>query len=303
MAASDSRDSGSQHSESSESDPGSPPYGLPSHGPRVSRRKVLVSVGGSLVVLVVGGTVWRSADQGVFSTGQGPAYQPWYDWRSAIGRPVDLIRAAILAANPHDSQPWLFHDTDTHIDLFADTRRNIGLADPFLSELHIGLGCALENLVLAAPANGYAPRVTLFPDAMDATKIATVDLQPSASSASALYQAIPHRHTNRYPYDTHHPVGQTTVDALSALNTDPQVQVLWVAAATAGQQLGKLMVEAAHAFVADKPLVQDDDRWYRATWQDVQRYRDGITLDAAGLPDLPPRLGQDLAARLPCAAT
>jgi len=118
-----------------------------------------------------------------------------------------------------------------------------------------------------------------------------------------LYQAIPHRHTNRYPYDTHHPVGQTTVDALSALNTDPQVQVLWVAAATAGQQLGKLMVEAAHAFVADKPLVQDDDRWYRATWQDVQRYRDGITLDAAGLPDLPPRLGQDLAARLPCAAT
>jgi len=72
------------------------------------------------------------------------------------------------------------------------------------------------------------------------------------------------------------------------------VRALWVTDATAGRQLGHLMVEAAHAFVADQPLVQDDDRWYRATWQDVQRYRDGITLDAAGLPDLTRAVGKIL---------
>jgi hypothetical protein len=70
--------------------------------------------------------------------------------------------------------------------------------------------------------------------------------------------------------------------------------VFWVTDVSARQHLGKLMVDAAHAFVADKPLVADDDRWYRATWQDVQRYRDGITLDAAGLPDLTRALGKIL---------
>jgi hypothetical protein len=39
---------------------------------------------------------------------------------------------------------------------------------------------------------------------------------------------------------------------------------------------------------------QDDNRWYRATWQEVQRSRDGITLDAAGLPDLTRVLGKIL---------
>ncbi len=72
--------------------------------------------------------------------------------------PVNLVRAAILAANPHNSQPWLFHVTRTQIDLYADLQRNIGTVDPFLREMHLGLGCALENLLVAAPANGYTPR-------------------------------------------------------------------------------------------------------------------------------------------------
>jgi hypothetical protein len=260
----------------------------------LSRRKVLALAGTGTLALVVGGGIWRAADQGVLSTGEGPAYELWYDWRSAKPGPLNLVRAAILAANPHDSQPWLFHVTDTRIELYADTGRRIGLADPFLSELHIGLGCALENLLLAAPANGFTPQLTVFPDSTDATHVARVDLVPGPTSSSDLYQAVPHRHTNRYPYDTHRPVAQATLDALGALNTDSMVQVFWVTDVSARQHLGNLMVQAAQAFVADKRLVQDDDRWFRATWQDVQRYRDGITLDAAGLPDLTRALGKIL---------
>src|SRR5579864_8365958 len=125
----------------------SPPPGAPRT--KLSRRKVLALAGGGTLVLVVGGGVWRAADQGVFSTGEGPAYEPWDDWRTATRGPVNLVRAAILAANPHNSQPWLFHVTQTQIDLYADFQRNIGAIDPFLREMHIGLGCALENLLLA----------------------------------------------------------------------------------------------------------------------------------------------------------
>jgi hypothetical protein len=42
----------------------------------------------------------------------------------------------------------------TRIELFADVRRNLGAFDPYLREMHIGLGCALENMTRAAGAYG-----------------------------------------------------------------------------------------------------------------------------------------------------
>src|ERR1700681_4947721 len=148
---------------------------------KLSRRKVIALAGSGTLVLVAGGGVWRAADQGVFSTGQGSAYRPWDDWRMPTRGPLNLVRAAILAANPHNSQPWLFHVTQTQIDLFSDRRRNLGTVDPFLIEMHIGLGCALENLELSAAANGYTTQVTLLPDASDETLIARIGLAPGSA--------------------------------------------------------------------------------------------------------------------------
>lgn len=166
---------------------------------KFSRRRALALAGAGTLVLVGGGGVWRAADQGVFSTGEGPAYEPWDDWRTATKGPLDLVRAAILAANPHNSQPWLFQVSQTQIDLLADRRRNLGTVDPFLREMHIGLGCALENLLLAAAANGYITQVTLLPNASDESDVARIDLEPGSTPVSDLYSMIPQRHTNRYP--------------------------------------------------------------------------------------------------------
>jgi hypothetical protein len=33
--------------------------------------------------------------------------------------PLALVSAAILAANPHNTQPWLFQVSDSRIDLIA----------------------------------------------------------------------------------------------------------------------------------------------------------------------------------------
>src|ERR1700694_125045 len=242
---------------------------------KLSRRKALALAGTGTLVLVVGGGVWRAADQGVFSTGEGPAYEAWDDWRTASRGPLDLVRSAILAANPHNTQPWLFQVTPSQINLFADRRRNIGAVDPFLREMHIGLGCALENLLLAASANGYTTQVSLLPDASDETWVARVDLALGPTMIPDLYPLIPQRHTNRYPYDTGRPVTGATLDGLSALNDDPEVRVFWFASAPMRKQVADLLVEAARALVADKTQDGDSARWYRATWQDLQQYRDG----------------------------
>ena len=55
-----------------------------------------------------------------------------------------------------------FASRSSGIELYADTTRNTGALDPYRREQHIALGCASENLMLAADANGYNASATRF---------------------------------------------------------------------------------------------------------------------------------------------
>ena len=122
------------------------------------QRRSFLKGAGAVTVVVVGSGVWRAYDQGVFSVGEGPAYEPWKDWRkNSNAGTLALVRAAILAASPHNAQPWLFKVMNSSIELYIDTKRNVGALDPYLREEHIGMGCALENLMLAAAAMATRP--------------------------------------------------------------------------------------------------------------------------------------------------
>src|ERR1700722_9003813 len=90
------------------------------------------------------------------------AYEPWRSWRAdGVQSPMTVVHAAILAANAHDTQPWRFQIGSDRIDVYADTERHLGAMDPFRREMHLSLGCALENAVLIARSMGYAANVEI----------------------------------------------------------------------------------------------------------------------------------------------
>jgi len=251
----------------------------------VSRRTVLQFLGlGAGVVAVAGATglTWRAVDGGVFATGTGPAYAAWDEADPTGQDPLSLVRAAILAANAHNTQPWLFTVSGDRIELFADLTRTIGAMDPLLREMHLSLGCALENLVLAGPPSGLTANVALLPDPADATHIATITLTPTTPSRSPLFDAITARHTNRGAYDTSRPVSSRQLDALGALLDVPGTEVVWFTTDEQKRAFGDLTVRATEAIIADPQQAADDYRWYRTDWQDIQELKDGITIDPSG---------------------
>ena len=264
---------------------------------RPSRRQFLkaAGLGGAAIGMSgLGVASWRASTQGVFAAGSGPAYAAWSDWDQGSG-PMTLVRAAILSANPHNSQPWRFGISASAIDMFVDPSRNMGNMDPYLREQHIGLGCSLENLLIAAQAKGYAPRLTVLPDAADAALVAHVDLNPGTVSGLALYQAIPKRHTHRAPFDTTRSLPQSTLSALDQEVADIQgAAIVWITSATEMRQVGQLIVEAAQAISADHDQSVDSFRWWRDSWSDIQTYKDGMTIDADGLSPLITALGKIL---------
>ncbi|HZA71337.1 MAG TPA: hypothetical protein VE476_00330 [Propionibacteriaceae bacterium] len=243
---------------------------------------------GAITVVAGGGLAWRVVDQGVLTPGSGPAYQAWSAKLTGDG-PLSLVRAAILAANAHDTQPWAFRIAADRIDLFADRTRTLGSVDPLGRELEISLGCALENLLLAAPANGYEASLTLLPDAGDPDHVARVELSAAATARSPLFEAIPRRHTDRSAYDRSKPVKRSMLDGLAGLTDDPAVSLLWLDAEPAKARFAELTVQATEALIADPDQSRDDFAWYRQDWSEIQRRKDGITLDTAALAE-PTRL-------------
>jgi nitroreductase len=257
------------------------------------KRRSFLQGAGFVTVVIVGG-VWRAYDQGVFSVGAGPAYEPWENWRNANNGPLILVQAAILAASPHNTQPWLFKVTNSSITLHIDTQRNVGALDPYLREEHIGIGCALENLILAASANGYATRVTLqsgklepIPADPKPRLLARVDLASGKRDVSTLYDAIPLRHTNRGPYDPRKPIPPHFLEALGRLaGDDADVKLFLFTAEVDRQKIAEVSSAANTEINSDPDVRNGSERWVRMKWSCVQEHRDGLTVDAFGLPPM-----------------
>ena len=67
--------------------------------------------------------------------------------------PRDFVRFATLAANSHNTQPWKFKIAQDFIDIFPDFERRTPAVDPDDHHLYVRLGCAAENLLVAANAS------------------------------------------------------------------------------------------------------------------------------------------------------
>jgi hypothetical protein len=252
----------------------------------VSRRSFLAGLGLGGAVIVVARTgigSYRAYGQAV--PGGGDPYQPWQDWQGYQGANA-MVAAAILAANAHNAQAWLFALHRDRIDLFADTSRSTGTLDPVLRELHVGLGCAIENLTLAARAQGLRPEVTLAPQGSRAKLVARIRLGRGAAIRNELYQAIPERHSNRGGYDGRS-IPNEVVQEISRLadRTVAPARIQWFADASDRQHFGDLLVSATEAQVNDEQQSIDSFSWFRSTDEEIRQHRDGLTLYGQGFTD------------------
>ena len=260
----------------------------------VSRRALLGAGAGAGLAAFAGAAVRTGRDDPELSLpNTRAAYEPWSDWRADAPRsPLALVHSAVLAANAHDTQPWKFHIDAGRIDVYADTARNLGAMDPFRREMHLSLGCAVENAVLIGRSLGYAASVesgggSLLQASAAATLCAaSISLADAAAETSPLAAAIPHRHTNRTPYREDRNVSNEQLDLLSSTAGDGAVRLIWITDPPARRDFAGATVAATQSIVADPVMIADSDRWFRGTDAAIELHRDGPTLYCAGLSPL-----------------
>lgn len=86
-----------------------------------------------------------------------------------------LLRYAILAPSTKNTQPWRFRVDDWAIHVFADLRRWQEVADAEQRELYMSVGCAIENLLIAAAYFEFDVFPVFFPDPERPAHVASIE--------------------------------------------------------------------------------------------------------------------------------
>jgi hypothetical protein len=167
----------------------------------------------------------------------------------------------------------------------VDTSRHIGAIDPLRREQWMGVGCALANLAVAAPSLGWGATVATVPDAGTPALAARIALSRADAKPHALFDAIARRHTHRGAYDPGRALEDSLFASMDALAEGlPDVAVRWLRTPAERDRAGEGIVAATEAIIADREQSADSWRWFRMDWQALQKHRDGVTLDATGMP-------------------
>lgn len=117
-----------------------------------------------------------------------------------------MIEYAIQAPSGHNTQPWFFKTGENRIEIHPDFEKALPVVDADHRELFISLGCALENLCIAASEKGYGQEISI-----SESGIISVHLLPggSGSGDKELLPQIPLRQTNRSIYNGKKVPGET----------------------------------------------------------------------------------------------
>ena len=124
----------------------------------------------------------------------------------------EFVRLSTLAASGHNAQPWKFRVDERAIGILPDLSRRTEVVDPDDHHLYVSLGCAAENLVIAARTHGRPADVDLQNEVEPRID---VTLGNGAPRDDPLYQAIPLRQSTRSAYDGQ-PISAADIGLLEA---------------------------------------------------------------------------------------
>jgi nitroreductase len=137
---------------------------------------------------------------------------------------------ALLAPSTRNTQPWRFRVADGCVELHLDLDRWQRIADADQREMFISLGCALENLLIAATHFGYRTAADHLSGVDDETPVVRVRFEPGVPFARApdpRFDALTRRRTNHGVYDGT-PVSREELDILCESCTEPGLRLHWI---------------------------------------------------------------------------
>lgn len=247
----------------------------------IKRRTFIVGAGlaavGAAAHMLTRGSDYRAAADALWS------HRPFAEGPEL----VYLVHYATLAANSHNAQPWRFRATPEGISLRPDPGRMLPVADPDNHHLYASLGCAAENLMLAAGAAGRSCTVAFSAGGDGRVDVA---LGQGAGRRDPLFESIVERQCTRSDYDAR-PIDSAARASLQAAARVEGCDLMLIDDRAKIEQVLELILAANEMQVADPAFAAELLSWLRFNAGAALATCDGLYAACAGNPTLPDWLG------------
>jgi len=203
-----------------------------------------------------------------------------------------LIHYATLAPSGHNTQPWKFSVNENVIHIYPDFSRCLPVVDPDDHALYISLGCALENLIIAAGQIGHKSIVDYFPKDEKEECIRVTLNENGNDDVEDIYRAITVRQSNRSMYNGKE-IPDDDVQKLRDANVYDTVNInIFKTNDKDIEPIIEFVKEANRIQFNDKRFVQELISWMRFSKKEMRNRKDGLTAEVMGFPFVPRWLGR-----------
>lgn len=194
-----------------------------------------------------------------------------------------MIEQAIKAPSGHNTQPWLFKINPDSIEIHPDYSKSLPVVDFDNRELFISLGCAAENLCLAASYKGYKPDLYL-----SNRNIIQINLFKDKSlEKPSLFTQIKERQTNRSVYDGRR-IPEDVVNKLKSIDMESGVSLnFYENGSTDYTTITDFVTEGNRLQMNNKDFTDELKSWMRYNKADQDSRNDGLSYAVFGAPNIP----------------
>ena len=194
-----------------------------------------------------------------------------------------MIEQAVKAPSGHNTQPWLFKINQDNIEIHPNYKKSLPIVDPDNRELFISLGCAVENLCIAASFKGYNSMVSILDKG-----IITVSLEKNENvKYDPLFEQIAKRQTNRSEYNGN-AIATHTLDMLKEVLLEERInRYFYENGSKEFVSISDFVVRGNTAQMQDKAFVDELKSWMRYNKKHSNGTKDGLSYDVFGAPNLP----------------
>lgn len=194
-----------------------------------------------------------------------------------------LVAQAVKAPSGHNTQPWKFRQNESAVEVYPDFDRRLPVVDPDDRELFVSLGCATENLCLAAQNIGYESSVAVG----DTGVIAVTLTEEVDIKSNPLFEQIDLRQTNRSIY-TGEEIALDALKRLQAIRSEDGVSVHYYARQTKQfNDIEQYVLRGNTHQMQNEAFKAELKSWMRFNKKHQDQTLDGLSYAVFGAPNVP----------------
>jgi len=194
-----------------------------------------------------------------------------------------MVEQAIKAPSGHNTQPWLFKINDSSIEIRPNLDRSLPIVDFDNRELFISLGCATENLCIAASHKGYETEISVGEEGIITVALNKLpDMNPDP-----LFEQIVVRQTNRSVYNGNI-VPADTIEVLKIIPIEPGIKFhIYKSGTPEFDSIATYIYRGNTLQMQNKAFKEELRNWMRYNKKHQNETNDGLSYAVFGAPNLP----------------